>query len=188
MRGHWLFYISCHTSGEQKSLTNLERIDMVGLLAPAAKESLMITLRLKGACAWIAFVAVIFGSLPAIAAPASSQHEVEAVAAQSSPQGIKSAAVVRALKLLATAIRKGYAPLGLLIAKLDPKSVGPFLKHSAKISDLLDDFAKIPDVTSKMVNERLFHLLSDKNGAFKIAPSLAKDIAEETVAMLGKLI
>lgn len=115
-----------------------------------------------------------------MAAPASHQHDAQEVAGLSSPQG-KLTALARGLKLLATAIRKGYAPLGLLIAKLDPKSVGPFLKHSAKISDLLDDFAKIPDVTSKIVNDRLFHLLSDKNGAFKIAPGLAKDIAEGTV-------
>jgi hypothetical protein len=147
----------------------------------------MITLRLKGACAWITFVAVVFGNLTAIAAPASSQHDVEAVAAQSSPQG-KLSAVARALKLTATVFRKGGVPLAAFARKLDPDSVAPFLKHLAKICDLLDDLAKIPDATFKVVNQRLFHLLSDPQGAFKIAPGLAKDITEETLSLASKLM
>ena len=148
----------------------------------------MLILRRNVVCLLITCVTLVLGSAPAIAAPASCSEGIGEVAAPASPHGIKSAAVVRAVKLVAKGIRIGNTHFGTLVKRLDKNAVGPFLKHSAQIADVLEDIAKIPDLALGIVGQRLFHLLSDKQGAFKIDPGLAKDIVEEIVGAINALI
>lgn len=145
----------------------------------------MMSLRGKVAIAFITCAAFVLASVPGLAAPAACQDASSEVAA---PQGVKSKAVVRAVLLVAMGIRKGTAHFGTIVMKIDKASVGAFLKHSGKIANLLEDIARIPDLTLGIVGQRLFQMLSDKEGAFKIKPDLAKDITEEIMGVINALL
>ncbi len=150
----------------------------------------MTALRRKAKFAFILCTVFILGSATAIAAPVSCKDGIGEIAAPSPPHGVKSAAVARAVKLVAKAIRTGGAPLGTLIVRLskDKDAVAPLLKHAAKIADVLDDIAKIPDLAVDVVRSRLFQLLSASHGAFKIKPSIAMLIADEIAGVINGLI
>lgn len=132
--------------------------------------------------------AFVLGSAPVMAVPAAFEPGPGMVEASPTPQGVKSRTVAGAVVLVAKGIRKGNKHFGNIIKNLKGPAGAAFLQNSEKIADVLDDIAKIPDVVLRVVGQRLFHLLSDKNGAFKIEPGLAKDITEEIVGVISALL
>ena len=89
---------------------------------------------------------------------------------------------------MAKGIRTGNKHFGKLVQVLKGSASTAFLKHSEKIADALDEIAKIPDVVLSVVKDKLFQLLIAKDGAFKIQPSLAKDITEEIIGVVDGLL
>lgn len=148
----------------------------------------MVRLGGKAAIAWITCAAFVFGSVPVMAAPVASHDAANEVAASPAPQGVKGRTVAKAVVLVAKGIRVGNKHFGKLAQALKGPAATAFLSHSGKIADLLDDIAKIPDLVSHVVREKLFFALSNTQGAFKIEPGLAKDIADEIVAVVNALL
>ena len=150
----------------------------------------IITLRRKAVFGAILCTVFVLGNASAIAASGSYKDGIGEIAVPSAPRGIKPAAVVRAVKVVAKGIRTGGAPLGALVVRLskDKDAVAPLLKHATKIADALDNLAKIPDLAMDMIRMQLFSQLSASQGAFKIKPSVAMLIADEIVAVISSFI
>lgn len=118
-----------------------------------------------------------------MAAPASHQHDVQEVAARSSPEGIKSAAVVKALKLVAKGIRKGNKYFVKAFELLDSRAKGPFLKHAAQIADVLEDIAIIPDVAYAILGAKLFSILT--KAPFDLPGGTANTIVQALIGAIN---
>lgn len=142
----------------------------------------------KVAIVWMTCAAFALGSMPVMAAPAARHNASNEVAASNAPQGVKGRTCAAAVVLVAKGIRKGNKHFGKLVQALKGPAAATFLQHSEKIADALDDIAKIPDLVSRVVGEKLFYALSNPQGAFKIEPGLAKDIAGEIVAVVNALL
>jgi len=70
--------------------------------------------------------------------------------------GIKSFFVKKAVKLLATAIRHGGDIVKEIIRHVDKKAAKAFDKHADEIADELDRIARLPDLTTRIVKEKVY--------------------------------
>lgn len=138
--------------------------------------------------ALITCAAVLFAGAPAKAATTTGHDTPSDVGASQSPQGVKGRTAAQATILVAKAIRKGTTHFATIVRKVDTDAVAPFMKHSGKIADVLDDIAKVPDLVVDVIRSRLFHLLSDPHGAFKIKHGLAMDIADVIAGVIKGLM
>jgi hypothetical protein len=148
------------------------------------KGAPMTSLRGKIAVIFVTCAALVFGSTPALAAPVSTSEGVQETKAPSSPNGIKSAAVVKAVKSVAKGIRKGNKHFTKVIHYLDAKATGPFLKHSAAIANVLDDIAGIRDLILGVVGQKLFVILTSNEGPFKLSGGTANVIKDAIMAAI----
>jgi len=144
----------------------------------------MPSLRRKIALLVVTCAALALGSTPVLAFPISNSEGVQETKAPSSPNGIKSAAVVKAVKLVAKGIRKGNKHFAKVIQYLDAKATGPFLKHSAAIANVLDDVAGIPDLILGVVGQKLFVILTSNEGPFKLSGGTANIIKDAIMAAI----
>jgi hypothetical protein len=144
----------------------------------------MPSLRRIAAFICVTCAALVLGSTPASAAPISNPEGVQEATAPSSPTGIKSAAVVKAVKLVAKGIRKGNKHFAKVIQYLDAKATGPFLKHSAAVANVLDDIAAIPDLVLGVVGQKLFTILTSNDGPFKLSGGTANVIKDAVMAAI----
>lgn len=74
--------------------------------------------------------------------------------------GVKRWAVKKATRALAAGIRAGGRILNQLIGYMDDKAAQIFRKYSDRIADELESIANIPDITVKIVREKIFYFLS----------------------------
>lgn len=72
-----------------------------------------------------------------------------------SPQGVKSWLIKQALELIATGIRKGGRVVQELMSFMDASAAKAFRKHARDIADALDDIARIPDLSRRVVKDKL---------------------------------
>lgn len=131
---------------------------------------------------------LLFGSMPGRASPATLSSAANENITSPTPQGVKSRTVAQAVVLVAKGIRVGNKHFGKLVLALKGPAGAAFLQHSAKIADVLDDIAKIPDLVLRVVEQKLFQILSANQGAFQIAPGFAKESSREIVAVIGALL
>lgn len=68
--------------------------------------------------------------------------------------GVKSAAVKKAVRILAEAIRTGSGIVHRFIGFLDDEAARVFRNYSGRIADELDVIAKISDITVKVVKAK----------------------------------
>lgn len=74
-------------------------------------------------------------------------------------RGWRSMVVRELTELLAKAIRNGGEMASWVIEKLDKKAARAFKKHARSIAGELDKIAKIPDLTTQIVKEKLYYFL-----------------------------
>lgn len=148
------------------------------------KGVLMPNLRLKFVAIFVTCAALVLGTTPISATPISNPAKLQEVTNPAAPSGVKSAAVVKAVKLVAKGIRKGNKHFANVIKYLDPKATGPFLKHAAGIANVLDDIAAIPDLVLGVVGQKLFSILTSTDGPFKLPGGTANVIKE---AIMGAI-
>lgn len=141
----------------------------------------MINLRLKFAIIIATCTALVLGGAPVSAASVFNPERGSDV---TSPSGIKSAAVVKAVKLVAKGIRKGNKHFAKVIQYLDSKATGPFLKHAGAIANVLDDIAAIPDLVLGVVGQKLFSILTSNDGPFKLSGGTANVIKDAIMAAI----
>ena len=144
----------------------------------------MPSIRRKFAIIFVTCSVLVLGSSPILASPQSGPEKVHEATAPSAPRGIKSAAVVKAVKLVAKGIRKGNKHFAKVIQYLDAKATGPFLKHSAAIANVLDDIAGIPDLVFGVVGQKLFVILTSNEGPFKLSGGTANVIKDAVMAAI----
>ena len=100
-----------------------------------------------------------------LAVPAQDARECQQqVAVQTTPMSIERrgwrSVVVRELtELLAKAIRNSGEMASWVIDKLDKKAARAFKKHARSIARELDKIARIPDLTTQIVKEKLYYFL-----------------------------
>lgn len=148
------------------------------------KGVLMPNLRRKIALIFATCAALVLGTTPISAAPIQDPEKLQKISITSAPAGVKSAAVVKAVRLVAKGIRKGNRHFANVIKYLDPKAMGPFLKHAAGIANVLDDIAAIPDLVLVVVGQKLFSILTSTDGPFKLPGGTANVIRE---AVMGAI-
>jgi len=78
--------------------------------------------------------------------------------------GVKSWVVKKAVRALADAIRHGGKAAHHVIKFLDDKAARQFHKHSKRIADGLDDIAKIPGLTVRIVKEKIIYFMTNELG------------------------
>lgn len=108
--------------------------------------------------------------------------------AETHVNGAKSKTVALAVRLVAKGIRLGNKHFAKIVSTLDAAAAGPFLKHSGRISDLMEEIASIPDVAERAVGEKLFYALSDKHGIFKLSPGTANVIRQAIMGAVSALL
>jgi len=80
------------------------------------------------------------------------------------PHGVKSLIVRELTEFLALAIRQGGDIAAWIIARLDGSAAKAFRKHARSIADELDRIAQIPDLTTRIVKEKLYYFLRNQLG------------------------
>ncbi len=73
------------------------------------------------------------------------------------PSGVKGWLVKQATQLLAAAIRHAGDSVAYVLKYLDKKAAGAFRTHAKNIARELDQTASIPDLTTRIVKEKLGH-------------------------------
>lgn len=89
--------------------------------------------------------------------------------------------VKQAAHLLADAIRYGGKALEYLVRHLDGKAAKVFQKYSKRIANALDDIAEIPDVTVRIVKEKIISFMTNE---LRINPGTAQVIGEAIAGAL----
>lgn len=101
------------------------------------------------------------------------------------PSGAKGELVKQATKLLATAIRRGGHEAAKILKYLDKDAAKAFKKHSGTIARHLDRIAKIPDLTTRIVKEKLYNGLRNGVG---LNGGTALQIADAVKAVIDWLV
>lgn len=111
---------------------------------------------------------------------------------QTKVQGLKGAALSKALKVMAKVLREGAkSDIFQKMCKemaTDKRALQAFTKHAGKIAGTLDDIARIPDLVTATVGQQLFHLLTTDRGPIKMDAGAAKVIEKIVVGSLSLLV
>ena len=109
----------------------------------------------------------------------------QAVQQNAVQMGIKSKIVTKLVKLLASLIRKGSDKVHHIIKYLDDAAADTFRRYSGRIADGLDEIAKIPDLTTRIVREKIYHYMVNE---LRIASGTALQIADAIEAVFWVLL
>ena len=90
------------------------------------------------------------GGVPA-AAPVTSSGAVQ--------MGVKSFLVKKAVRAIASALRHGGDLVRHIVRHLDDDAARALQRYSRDIADGLDEIANIPDLATRMVREKIYHLM-----------------------------
>jgi hypothetical protein len=108
---------------------------------------------------------------------------------QNKVQGLKGAALAKALQSMAKVLRIGAkSDLFQKMCKemaTDKRALQVFTKHAGKIAGVLDDIARMPDLVLGVVGQQLFHLLTTDRGPIKMDHGAAKVIEKIVVGTLS---
>ena len=101
------------------------------------------------------------------------------------PSGIKGWLVKQATQLLATAIRHGGDSVAYVLKYLDKKAARTFRTHAKSIARELEKIADIPDLTTRIVKEKLEVFLRVE---LKVSGGTSLQIADAVKAALDILL
>ncbi|MDQ0416696.1 hypothetical protein J2Z48_000863 [Croceifilum oryzae] len=100
-------------------------------------------------------------------------------------KGVKSYLTKLAAQLLASAIRHGGDLLGKLLKELDDDVAKAFSKNSRSIANYIDEIAEIPDVTTRIIKEKLYYFLV---GTLGMNGGYAQQIANTVKWIIDNLV
>lgn len=99
--------------------------------------------------------------------------------------GLKTRAIVKAVKLLASGIRKGDRYANKVIGQLDDASRAAYRAHAHTIANKLDKLAELPDLAVNIVKDQIITLLNVELGVqYRVAYDVAEVISIVISAML----
>ncbi len=101
------------------------------------------------------------------------------------PGGIKGKIVSEATRFLAKTIRHGGKYVSKILRFLDDDAAKAFSRYSKRIAKELDSIARIPDLTTRIVKEKLYYFLKDTVG---VSGGTALEIADAIKAALDFII
>ena len=102
-----------------------------------------------------------------------------------SPTGVKSWLIKQALELIAMGIRKGSRVVQELVSYMDDAAARAFRKHSRAIADTLDDIVQIPDLSRRVVKDKLRYFLTH---TLELNPGTAQVIVTAVDGVLAILV
>lgn len=137
------------------------------------------------------FVTIVFAS-PAAQADEATTRQTTHQVNQNKVQGLKGAALAKALQAMAKVLRIGaksdvFQKMCKEMAT-DKRALQAFTKHAGKIAGVLDDIARMPDLVLGVVGQQLFHLLTTDRGLIKMDHGAAKVIEKIVVGTLSVLV
>ncbi len=140
----------------------------------------------------ILLFATIVLSTSAAQADEGVKRQTAHQANQNKVQGLKGAALSKALNAMAKVLRAGAkSDVFQKMCKEMATEKGvlqAFTKHAGKIAGALDDIARMPDLVTGVVGQQLFHLLTTDRGPIKMDPGIAKVIEKIVVGSLSILV
>lgn len=146
-------------------------------------------------CAIVLFIlllATLVFVTPAAQADEGATRQTTQQGAKGNVQGLKGAALAKALQAMAKVLRVGaksdvFQKMCKEMAT-DKRALQAFTKHAGKIAGVLDDIAKMPDLVLGVVGQQLFHLLTTDRGPIKLDHGAAKVIEKIVVGTLSVLV